>query len=223
MELLKEWGGGYITSTSLMANMPYAEYAIKKALKHNIKYVGLHINLTVGKPILKNERITDKNGIFLYGNKQIENKNLAYEDAYNEIMAQIEIVEKLSKGKLKIDHLDTHHHLRSNKNIKKAMEDVASKLNLPTRAGCAVSAKMPDEFNTDFSIINVSIEAIKKVIDKNFKTNKVVELLSHPGYIDDYTKTVTSYLGREEELKILKQAKESGLFAGIKLISFREF
>lgn len=45
--------GGYITSTSIMANMPYAEYAIKKAIDYDIKCIGLHVNLTVGDLLLK--------------------------------------------------------------------------------------------------------------------------------------------------------------------------
>ena len=57
--------GGYITSTSIMANMKYAEYAVKEALKHNINCIGLHINFTVGKPIIENSNLTDNNGNFL--------------------------------------------------------------------------------------------------------------------------------------------------------------
>ena len=39
--------GGYITSTSLMVNMPFAKYAIDEAVKKNINCIGLHVNLTV--------------------------------------------------------------------------------------------------------------------------------------------------------------------------------
>ena len=56
--------GGYITSTSIMANMEYAEYAVKEAIKNNINCIGLHINLTIGKPVLKNSNLTDEDGIF---------------------------------------------------------------------------------------------------------------------------------------------------------------
>lgn len=67
--------GGYITSTTIMANMDYAEYAIKQATKNNINCIGLHINLTVGRPIIKNNNLTDNNGVFLYNKMQIENEN----------------------------------------------------------------------------------------------------------------------------------------------------
>ena len=57
--------GGYITSTNIMANMPFAKYAVEKAIENNIKSVGLHLNLTVGEPLTKNPLLTDENGIFL--------------------------------------------------------------------------------------------------------------------------------------------------------------
>ena len=54
--------GGVLTSTSIMANMGYAKYAVEQAIKNNISCVGLHINLTVGKPIIANPHLTDAGG-----------------------------------------------------------------------------------------------------------------------------------------------------------------
>lgn len=215
---------GYITSTSIMANMTWAEYAIQKALEYNIDCIGLHINLTVGKPILKNDNLINNNGYFYYNKEQIENPKLTYQDAYNEIMAQVNAISNYSDGKLKIDHLDTHHHLMDNPNIKQAIVDIAKKLNLPIRKFNNVqNIKCPDFLYRNFTINNVSIDSIKQLIEKYKNDNVVVELMTHPGLIDEYTKTVTSYLNREKELLVLKKSKELGLFEGIDLISFREF
>ena len=215
---------GYITSTSIMANMTWAEYAIQKALEYNIDCIGLHINLTVGKPILKNDNLINNNGYFYYNKEQIENPKLTYQDAYNEIMAQVNAISNYSDGKLKIDHLDTHHHLMDNPNIKQAIVDIAQKLNLPIRKYDNVqNIKCPDFLYRNFTINNVSIDSIKQLIEKYKNNNVVVELMTHPGLIDEYTKTVTSYLNREKELLVLKESKKLGLFEGIDLISFREF
>jgi predicted glycoside hydrolase/deacetylase ChbG (UPF0249 family) len=46
--------------------------------------------------------------------------------------------------------------------------------------------------------------------------------MTHPGLIDEYTKTVTSYLNREKELLVLKESKELGLFEEIDLVSFQQ-
>lgn len=215
---------GYITSTSIMANMTWAEYAIQKALEYNIDCIGLHINLTVGKPILQNDNLINNNGYFYYNKEQIENQKLTYQDAYNEIMAQVNAISNYSDGKLKIDHLDTHHHLMDNPNIKQAIVDIAQKLNLPIRKYDNIqNIKCPDFLYKDFTINNVSIDSIKQMIEKYKNDNVDVELMTHPGLIDEYTKTVTSYLNREKELLVLKESKELGLFEEIDLISFREF
>lgn len=215
---------GYITSTSIMANMTWAEYAIQKALEYNIDCIGLHINLTVGKPILKNDNLINNNGYFYYNKEQIENPKLTYQDAYNEIMAQVNAISNYSDGKLKIDHLDTHHHLMNNPNIKQAIVDISQKLNLPIRKYDNIqNIKCPDFLYRNFTINNVSIDSIKQMIEKYKNDNVVVELMTHPGLIDEYTKTVTSYLNREKELLVLKESKELGLFEEIDLVSFREF
>ena len=214
---------GYITSTSIMANMTWAEYAIQKALEYNIDCIGLHINLTVGKPILKNDNLINNNGYFYYNKEQIENPKLTYQDAYNEIMAQVNAISNYSDGKLKIDHLDTHHHLMDNPNIKQAIVDIAQKLNLPIRKYDNVqNIKCPDFLYRNFTINNVSIDSIKQLIEKYKNGNVVVELMTHPGLIDEYTKTVTSYLNREKELLVLKESKELGLFEEIDLVSFQQ-
>lgn len=214
---------GYITSTSIMANMTWAEYAIKKALEYNIDCIGLHINLTVGKPILKNDNLINNNGYFYYNKEQIKNPKLTYQDAYNEIMAQVNVISNYSDGKLKIDHLDTHHHLMNNPNIKQAIVDISQKLNLPIRKYDNIqNIKCPDFLYKDFTINNVSIDSIKQMIEKYKNDNVVVELMTHPGLIDEYTKTVTSYLNREKELLVLKESKELGLFEEIDLVSFQQ-
>lgn len=224
MELLKESGGGYLTSTSIMANMPFAEYAVSEAVRHNIKCVGLHTNLTVGKPVIENPNLTDENGVFLYNRKQIdENPRLTYQDVYDEIKAQIKKVEECSGGKLKIDHIDAHHHLEDNENIGRAIYTIAKEMKLPVRnLGFSKDLKKPDVLFHDFTIKSVKLDTIKNMLAKYENTDLVVELVTHSGYVDEYTKSVTSYLGREKELSVLKQAKEQGIFEGVELISFSE-
>jgi len=214
--------GGYITSTSVMANMKYAEYAIKEALKNSINCIGLHINLTVGKPIIENNNLVDENGLFLYNRNQIDNPRLKYTDAYNEIIAQIKTIDKYSNGLMKIDHLDMHHHLSDNKIIKNAVIDIAKEYNIPIRNEFECDVLKPDVLYKDFTIKKVSIESLEEVIFKYHDKDIVVELMTHPGYVDDYTKDITSYIEREKELKVLKEAKEIGVFDKIELINYKQ-
>ena len=213
---------GYITSTSIMANMEYAEYAIKEAIKNNIDCIGLHINLTVGMPVIENNNLIDENGLFLYNRKQIENSKLTYKDAYNEIIAQINRVEEYSNGLIKIDHLDMHHHLSDNENIKRATIDVANKYNIPIRNMFDCDISKPDVLYDKFTIKSVSITSLEKMISEYKAKDIVVELMTHPGYIDDYTRILTSYIERDKELQVLKEAKENGIFDKIELINFKQ-
>ncbi len=144
-------------------------------------------------------------------------------------MAQIERFDQLSNRKLKLDHLNTHHFILKNEKIKNALFDIAKKFNLPIRneVGFTIKneaeladIKHPDVTIFDFTIENVNIETLRSFINKFEKTKKVVELVTHCGYVDDYTKTITSYVARNKELQVLQQAKEEGLFDNIQLISF---
>lgn len=213
---------GYITSTSIMANMEYAEYAIREAVKNNIDCIGLHINFTVGKPILNNKNLVDDNGVFLYNRTQIENHKLTYEDAYNEIIAQIKIIDKYSNGLLKIDHLDMHHHLSDNENIKKATIDIAKEYNIPIRNMFDCDISKPDILYENFTIKNVSIDSLEEMVIKYNDKDIVVELMTHPGYVDEYTRSLTSYTDRDNELQVLKEAKDNGVFDKIELINFKQ-
>ena len=215
---------GCITSTSIMVNMPYAKYAVENAVKNNINCVGLHINLTVGKPVLTNNNLTDDNGVFLYNRKQIDRQDINYSDVYEEIVAQINLFEKYSGGKIKLDHLDTHHHLIDNPVISQAIFDIAKKYNLPVRnwGGVPNYLKTPDVFMFGFTIKNVDYNYLKTYIMENKSKNIYAELATHAGYVDEETKSITSYLNRDAELEILKQAKQDGLFDDVELISFSQ-
>ena len=214
---------GVITSTSLMVTMEAAEYAVNKALENNFTCIGLHINLTKGKPIIPNDHITDENGDFLHRSIQLTNPNLTYEDAYNEIQAQLKRVDELSNGKLVIDHLDTHHFSCSHKSIRDALIDIAKERNISVRNEFECDIVRPDIFNIDFSLVDVTYEKLESIINAYKNQDISMELMVHPGYMDKHTMSLTSYnTEREEELEILRKAKENGLFDGIELISFHE-
>ena len=215
--------GGYITSTNIMANMPFAKYAVEKAMENYIKSVGLHFNLTIGQPLTKNSLLTDENGVFLYNKKQIENPNLTYESVYAEMMAQIKQIEKFGKGRLKLNHITCHHHLGDNAIIRQVVYDITKLLNFPIRRedySADFDINKPDLFYKGFSMKNVNIDCLRSFVEEYSNTNLTIELLSHPGYIDDYTKTITSYLNRNKELSTLKQAKDEGIFDQIDLIDY---
>ena len=56
---------GILTSTTLMVNMPFAPLAVSLAKKHPKLGIGIHLVLTMGRPLLEGPKsFTDENGNF---------------------------------------------------------------------------------------------------------------------------------------------------------------
>ena len=105
---------GTLTSTTVMVNMPYAEEAVK-LLDYPDCSVGLHLNLTEGKPISNPGEIAtlvDKDGRFL-GKKKFEEKAKKNELNKKEIYIELNSQYKKLKSILgdQITHLDSHQWL----------------------------------------------------------------------------------------------------------------
>jgi predicted glycoside hydrolase/deacetylase ChbG (UPF0249 family) len=103
---------GIITSTTLMSNMPSAEYAVSRAKAFPNLSIGLHLNLTEGKPLTdpdKVDNLIDSNGNFLSASKQRRNlisNEKAKEQVYRELEAQLK--RALDLG-VHITHFDSHN------------------------------------------------------------------------------------------------------------------
>ena len=100
---------------------------------------------------------------------------------------------------------------------------ISNNLKIPIRNENISNIKSPDVLYKGFTINNVNIESLKEMVLLYKDKNVVVELMTHPGFIDEYTKSITSYLNRELELNVLKEAMEIGIFNEIELINFRQF
>jgi predicted glycoside hydrolase/deacetylase ChbG (UPF0249 family) len=109
---------GIITSATLMSNMPSAEYAASRAKAFPELSIGLHLNLTEGKPLSdpgKVGNLIDSQGNFLSASKQHKNllsNEKAKEQVYRELEAQL--LRALDLG-VHITHFDSHNgtHRRS--------------------------------------------------------------------------------------------------------------
>jgi predicted glycoside hydrolase/deacetylase ChbG (UPF0249 family) len=107
---------GILTSTTVMANMPYYEEIA--GLKSACPWVsiGLHVNLTSGRPVLPPETVpslVDSEGNFLSTNTFVYRVwlgRIAREHMRAEIEAQLE---RLKKAAGSVSHFDSHHHIHS--------------------------------------------------------------------------------------------------------------
>jgi predicted glycoside hydrolase/deacetylase ChbG (UPF0249 family) len=137
--IIKTHKEGILTETNLMVNRQQkTDYAIKLAKENPSLSLGIHLNLTFGKPILVKEKVPSLvigEGVFSEPHKgnlellapYLEKINL--KEAKNELETQILYFKKLI-GELP-SHIDCHHHLHRHPRILPIIIELALKYNLP--------------------------------------------------------------------------------------------
>lgn len=215
---------GAISSTTIMANMPFVEYGLNLAKQNDIKCFGLHVTITQGKPLTNCPTLCDENGNFAKKETQYENLNICEKELYNEIIAQKKHIESFG---IKITHLDRHHYPEINPIFLKVFLKIAREFSFPIRRIKGLDdikdIIMPDVWDRAMyslgSSNNITVEQLRKEIDKYRAKNQSVEIHCHPAFLDEYT---TDTINRVKELEILIACKKQGVFDRIKLISFAE-
>lgn len=115
---------GSISSTTVMVNMPYWEQVMELLRFPNFG-IGLHLNLTVGKPVCDPELIPTllgENGEFLGQNefRAHEKKGaVRVEEMHRELSAQYDRLYKKIGSRL--DHLDSHQNIHKARGVAKAL------------------------------------------------------------------------------------------------------
>lgn len=193
---------GIVTSTTCMMNMPYAEFALEQAKKHPHLGIGIHLVLTVGKPLLTGaQSYTDKDGYFLKRNTYPDNKPHADPtELYHEWKAQIEKFIAISGHKP--THLDSHHHVHLLPDHIEVTKQLAKEYDLPIRQRTQIIEtyefipcydKMDEE--------DISLDYLYNIFQSHQDS---LELMCHPGLIDQRLYDMSSYnLPRMKELELL--------------------
>ena len=107
---------GLISTTTMVANGEYFLYALDKVKGTQfIDKIGIHINLTEGKPltngISKNKKFCDSGGNFIcYPYRYARLNKNDKQNVYDEIEAQFD---RIIKSGIKIHHVDSHHHVHN--------------------------------------------------------------------------------------------------------------
>lgn len=197
--ILKAHKQGIVTSTTIMANMPGFAHAVALWKKNPTLRVGVHLNITCGKPVLQDHQtMTNEEGYFVHGQ---ENTYSDYE-IFEELCAQIE---KVLEAGIEIDHLDSHHHIHTEERFQKVMEKLLRKYPYPIRGGFLYKNDYPFQSTlcTEFYDEGVSLESLTSILE-GFQADSVYDVMCHPAYIDDILVAHSSYLlPRVEELRIL--------------------
>ena len=125
---------GYITTTTLMANMPEAKEAYMLAKEKGFDdKVGVHLNITEGMPltggIRNNPLICSQDGSFnaaFYHNTKyrLYMDRQSVDQIKDELDAQIAFFLDLGFKSL---HIDSHHHVHTNYPVYCAIKELSSK------------------------------------------------------------------------------------------------
>ncbi len=127
---------GSVTSTTLMANAPALDEAVALAHAHPALGIGLHFNLTWGRPLSEPTRVSslvDDAGSFLgrdqLGRRAITSRLRAEEIAL-ELAAQFQRLRALG---IAVTHVDSHQHVHAFGPVFSAVAGLCRKEGLPMR------------------------------------------------------------------------------------------
>lgn len=224
---------GIVTSTTIMVNGDcFEEAADLINICRDELGVGLHINLTRGKPVSfpsKVPSLLDNQGFFWQINTLYQ-KNLVKEEVREEITSQ---VKKLKDYGIKPTHMDAHHHLQYHTLILEVLMETALDLKLPLRNVGEETKDLfrenniptPDYFISSFFGEGATEDNLISML-KELKDNKeifIVEVMTHPGYREGFNNWSSYREDRERELDILcsPSLKDFIRKEGISLVNYR--
>lgn len=221
--ILHAHADGILTSTTCMMNMPFAPFALKQAEKFPKLGVGIHLVLTVGRPLVDGAKsYTDENGNFIrpkdYPDHQPHGDP---EELYQEWKAQIELFIKTA-GK-KPTHIDSHHHVH----LLPWHQDVAMRL----AREYDVPMRQRDQILDTYEYARCADQMYGDLITYDFMTSEldkeeeIIEYMCHPAYVDQRLYDMTSYcLPRMKELELLRSPEMKKFVADnhIELINYTD-
>jgi predicted glycoside hydrolase/deacetylase ChbG (UPF0249 family) len=120
---------GIVTSASLLANMSGFDHAVKLARRTPTLGVGLHVNLTYGKPLAPANAVSSLVG----AEGHFSDKRSEWLEEHVEREMELQLAKLLAAG-LHPTHLDSHHHIHIEvPSVYAAMKKLAKRLGIPIR------------------------------------------------------------------------------------------
>lgn len=183
---------GIVTETSVMVNLGDLQQASAMLAGAPRLGVGLHLNITRGRPIAPPSAVTEllgQDGQFL-GSLQALPMQIRNGAVQAELRAQLDTFVR-AFGRLP-QHLDTHHHVHQHPVVLEALLDLAVSLKLPVRSidsqmRATIRARslgspayfLGDAGNEPYWTVTRLLSIIQTL------QPGVTELMCHPGYFDD--------------------------------------
>jgi len=206
--ILTAFQEGIVSSTTFMVNLPGSAVAAGLAQKNPGLGLGLHLNLTKGKPVSLPEKVPS----LLSGEEFIPQKlhpqaTISLEEVFWEWEAQLhKFIELTGKAP---SHLDSHHHIHAH--YLPAFFQLAQIHSLPVRTITPEMArearlqgiKTCETFIGDFFGEKVGLDYLLELLSA-IPEGQTAELMCHPGEPDEELRAVSSYSdNRLKELEVL--------------------
>lgn len=187
---------GVVSSTSIMANMPGFDDAVKHLSEVKTLPCGVHLTLSCYKPLLTTHKtLVDENGYFFKRLRPEVVENFDLDELYAEWCAQIDKAQK----EIYISHIDSHHFAHTIERFRPVVKKIAEKYNLPMRHKLdGIDSVQTVDFNGGFYAERVSVEWFESIADE-IEEKGIVDMMTHPGFLDSFVCSSTSY--QQERLK----------------------
>lgn len=231
--ILKAHRQGIVTSTTFLVNLPVDLEVIREMNTFKRFGVGLHLNITLGKPLAKAslvKSLLQKNGQFKKKSHYATQKFPPVADIEEEFKAQLHRFVILFKRLP--SHVDVHHHMHDYRPFLEALASVAKKNHLPIRWTHLLNEQ---ETKSRYPFLKTTDHFYGNLDPHTFWTEEVLrhllftlpegtnEIMCHPGWVDDELCAISSLtLPREREYQLfsMKELRQYIAHLDIKLTNF---
>jgi predicted glycoside hydrolase/deacetylase ChbG (UPF0249 family) len=218
---------GVVTSATVLVTGRVSRDDCRAALDLGLG-LGLHVNLTLGRPLTRAPSLVDARGQFLRDPRLVAAR-ASVRDVEREITAQIERF--LEVAGRPPTHLDSHHHVARHAPVTDVVFAQARRLGVPVRSldrasrGRARGAGLatPDHFFGDsgpapYWTLSRTLRHLREL------PPGTSEFMTHPGFFDEELRDSRYGRQREVELVALGSPAVRGAAAalGIRLITFAD-
>jgi predicted glycoside hydrolase/deacetylase ChbG (UPF0249 family) len=216
---------GIVTSTTVLTTADLDRGLVAR-LRDSGLGAGLHVNLTLGKPLTRGASIVDGAGRFVRDARHAAARALAA-DVRREVQAQIEKFHALFRRDP--THLDTHHHVGLHPPVREVVLEAARALGVPVRSQDAAARararsaglRTPDHFFGE-SGPGAYWSPATTLANLRALPDGVSEFMTHPGWFD--ADLAYSRYGRQRETELIglgtPAARAAAAALGIILVDF---
>ncbi|MBC1979400.1 carbohydrate deacetylase [Listeria marthii] len=197
---------GVLTSTTLMVTMPAFEHAVELSKQTPTLGIGLHLNLTLGKPMTNGASLVDETGEMIKPKFITPDYPYVEEEVYQEFKAQYQRFVQFMKKKP--SHLDSH--LFSTDIYQAAInaaKRLAEEVGIPLRNHDTNGFEHVEfMWEKPLEIPYGAYENLDYIYDyaSSILCYDYVEIMTHPGYLDSFIlENSTFSMPRANELESL--------------------